>query len=487
MSGLRNNSIARKLITMNMLVTAAALVLAGASFFVYDTLTFRDSSVRYLSIQAQIIGSNSISALMFNDKSSAELTLSALHVSTHIQYAAIYRADGTPFAGYWPGKHGEFLALPAIPPGQDQSHHFEGGELALAQKILFQGNRVGTVYIRSDLQTLTDRLHRYGEIVAVVLLISFLAALVVAWVFQRAISQPLVHLAETARTVSRDRNYTIRAATVADNEEVATLIAAFNQMLEQIQQRDTDLQRSRDTLENRVQERTAELSRAEDNLRALSRRLLQMQDEERARIARELHDGSGQVLAALSMNLSLLQAKVSAWDSDTAKIANDSIQLVESILRELRTMSYLLHPPLLEDTGLESALRWFVDGFTQRSQIAVSLEISPDLGRLPKEVEIAIFRIVQECLTNIHRHSGSTEATIQLTRDAENLCLEVRDQGKGIASDSRFPAGSFAGVGIQGMRERARQLGGRLQIQSAVGRGTVVTAVLPSPAPAAES
>ncbi|HUK24083.1 MAG TPA: ATP-binding protein [Terriglobales bacterium] len=483
MFGFKNYSIAKKLITMNMLVTAAALLLAGSSFVIYDILTFRDGLVRYLSIQAQIIGSNSVSALLFNDKPSAENTLSALRTSTHIQYAAIYGPDGAPFAGYWRGRPGQFLRLPAMAPARSETHRFEDGQLDLAQTIVFQGKAVGAVYITSDLGSLTDRLRRYEEIVAVVLLVSLLAALLVSWLFQRAISRPLADLAETARLVSRDRNYSVRAAPTRDNDEVATLIAAFNEMLEQIHQRDLALQRSRDTLEMRVQERTAELSKAEDSLRALSRRLLQMQDEERQRIARELHDGSGQVLAALSMNLSLLQARSAVSDPEAVRIVKDSIRMVEDILKDLRTMSYLLHPPLLEDTGLESALRWYVDGFVQRSKIAVTLEIAPDIERLPREVELAVFRIVQECLTNIHRHSGSTAASVHLSRDAENLCLEVRDQGKGIFRKMQS-GGSRPGVGIHGMRERVRQLGGRLEVHSAPGQGTVITATLPLQSPA---
>jgi signal transduction histidine kinase len=288
-----------------------------------------------------------------------------------------------------------------------------------------------------------------------------------------------VNLAETARTVSRDRNYSTRASGLGNHDEVATLVTAFNEMLGQIQERDTALQRSHDTLETRVRERTAELSQAEGSLRALSRRLLQIQDEEKQRIARELHDGSGQMLAALSMNLSLLQAKTETKDSEAVAIVNDSIHMVEVILKELRTMSYLLHPPLLEDVGLESALRWFVEGFTQRSRIRVTVEITPDLGRLPREVEIAVFRVVQECFTNIHRHSGSPDASIQLTCEGDNLCLEVRDRGRGLGSRLQSGERFRPGVGIQGMKERARQLGGHLEVRSSVVQGTVVTAVLP--------
>ena len=487
MFGFNDYPIKKKIVAMNMLVTASALLLAGGAFFVYYVLSYRSNMVNYLSSQATIIGSNSVSALLFNDPHSAEATLSAFQASTSIHYAAIYEPDGRPFAGYWTGPHRAFLPLPAMPPGQKEVYEFQSDELVLAKAIEFEGKTVGFVYIVSDLHTLTTRLHSYTGIVASVLMLSFLAALLVSLVFQRAISEPLTALAETARIISRDRNYTLRATPTASQDEVATLISAFNEMLEQIHQRDLALQQSRDTLENRVQERTAELSRAEDSLRALSRRLLQMQDEERRRIARELHEGSGQVLAALSMNLSLLHSK-GPRDPEIRQIVDDSIRMVGDILKDLRTLSYLLHPPLLEETGLESALLWLVEGFGQRSGIQVKLEIPRPLARLPREVEIAAFRIVQECLTNVHRHSGSTKASIYVDRDEKELRVQVHDAGKGIALDPKLPGGHRAGVGIQGMRERVSQLGGRLEMHSEFGKGTVVTAVLPVPGlPSSES
>jgi signal transduction histidine kinase len=484
MFGFRDHPIRKKIVALNMLVTASALLLSGAAFFVYFLFTYRSNMVNYVSSQAAIAGYNSVSALVFNDVHSAESTLSAFRASPRIRYAAIYDANGHPFAGYWHDSHEQFRPLPEIPPGQTEVSAFHHDELALAQVVEFEGKRVGFVYIVSDLQTLTRRLHSYEGILASVLLLSFLAALLVSLPFQRSISEPLGQLAETARIVSRDRNYALRATPTGSQDEVATLIAAFNDMLEQIHQRDIALQRSHDTLENRVKERTAELSKAQNSLQALSRRLLQMQDEERRRIARELHEGSGQVLAALSMNLSLLQSKA-ARDPEIRKIVDDSTRMVADILKDLRTLSYLLHPPLLEETGLESALRWLVEGFAQRSGIRMDLQIAHKLERLPKDVEIAAFRIVQESLTNVHRHSGSSDASVYVDRSEHQLIVEVRDGGVGIGADSNLTGSPRAGVGIQGMRERVQHLGGRLEVQSEAGRGTLVRAILPLPSPSA--
>jgi PAS domain S-box-containing protein len=208
-------------------------------------------------------------------------------------------------------------------------------------------------------------------------------------------------------------------------------------------------------------------------------RLQNMQDGERRRIARELHDSVGQLLAAIGMNMEIIRAQSHKLDSEGQRAFNDNAMMVEQVSSEIRTISHLLHPPLLDVAGLASALRWYVDGFSTRSNIKVDLVIPQTLGRLPAEIEIAIFRIVQECLTNIHRHSGSATATIHLSQEGDRLTVQVRDQGKGIPLEKQhdlIEAGR-GGVGLGGMRERLRQLGGTLEIQSGP-TGTVVSATL---------
>lgn len=206
--------------------------------------------------------------------------------------------------------------------------------------------------------------------------------------------------------------------------------------------------------------------------------LQHIQDEERKRIARDLHDSVGQLLAAIAMNLSIVQAQSDQLDSKAARAVSDNAKLVAQVSSEIRTISHLLHPPLLDLAGLASALRWYVDGFSERSNIQVELEIPADIGRLPSDMEIAIFRIVQECLTNIHRHSGSATATIRVSQEDGRLVVQVEDQGKGIPADKQRELESGrGGVGFGGMRERVRQLGGVLEIRSQ-GSGTLVTVTL---------
>ncbi|HUJ11454.1 MAG TPA: PAS domain-containing protein [Verrucomicrobiae bacterium] len=227
-----------------------------------------------------------------------------------------------------------------------------------------------------------------------------------------------------------------------------------------------------------IAEDVTERRKSEEALRRLSIQLLQSQDEERRRIARELHDSTGQRLAAVAMHLSAIDGACEALDPAARKALTESCTLLDECLREIRTLSYLLHPPLLDERGLASALSWYVEGAAQRSGIEVGLEISLDLQRLPREIEITLFRVVQEALTNIHRHSGSSTATIRLVADRGTICLEVRDAGTGFLTQRSDGLPETMGVGITGMHERVRQLGGRLEIQSGI-KGTTLRVVLP--------
>lgn len=242
------------------------------------------------------------------------------------------------------------------------------------------------------------------------------------------------------------------------------------------------------TLEARVSERTAELRTANESLREFSARLLKMQDDERRRIARDLHDSVGQMLAAISMNMALIESEADKLSADAKKAFFENRSFVQQVLQGIRTMSHLLHPPLLDESGLPSALRWYVEEFSERSGITVTLEFSPSFERLSSELETAVFRIVQESLGNIHRHSQSPTAEIRIAKNDGSVSLEVRDAGRGIPVEKQeqIKFGIRTGVGLRGMRERVAQLGGQLKIDSDTS-GTAIAVTLPcTPAPAAE-
>lgn len=218
-----------------------------------------------------------------------------------------------------------------------------------------------------------------------------------------------------------------------------------------------------------------ERKRAESKVRQLSGRLLQLRDDERRRLARELHDSLGQSLTAVKMNISYLARDTSHMDERGCKALVESIELIDSCLQEVRTISHLLHPPMLDEVGLVPAIRWYATGFAQRSGITVELDLPANLGRLPTELETAVFRVVQESLTNVHRHSGSPTAVISLKAEPEAIHLQVIDHGCGIPPQklSFRQENEMVGVGLLGMRERLRQLHGQLEISSGSGKTTV--------------
>jgi len=235
------------------------------------------------------------------------------------------------------------------------------------------------------------------------------------------------------------------------------------------------------TLDTEVRARTRELEERSNQLRELSWRLLTSQDEERRHIARELHDSAGQTLTVLGITLAQLLQKTGRNAPELATEAEQIQETVQQLHREIRTTSYLLHPPLLDESGLCSAINWYVQGLLERSGLRVHLDISEEFGRLPRDMELVIFRLVQESLTNIHRHSESKTASIRIARESNQISLDIRDQGKGMspARLAEIQSGR-SGVGISGMRERLRQFEGTLNIESD-SSGTRVFATIPFP------
>jgi signal transduction histidine kinase len=243
--------------------------------------------------------------------------------------------------------------------------------------------------------------------------------------------------------------------------------------------RESQLRLNQAELERGVQERTQELLNASEELRELSARILQAQDEERRRIARELHDGAGQLIAALGMEASNLATERDRLSPRAASSLDNIESLVGQMTQDIRTMSHLLHPPLLDEIGLQSALSEYVQGFSERSGIQVSLDLPAAIERLDRDYELSLFRIVQECLTNIHRHSGSKTASIRIVQDDEALVLEVQDEGRGMSAERLSEIQlRGSGVGIRGMRERVLQLSGTMSIESD-SSGTRIHVVIP--------
>ena len=255
---------------------------------------------------------------------------------------------------------------------------------------------------------------------------------------------------------------------------------------EELRQSQEHLRILAETLETKVQTRTLELElrnnevlAQSEQLRDLSVRLIETQDHERRRIARELHDSAGQTIAALLMNLARIQTAVKSSNPELASLAEETRKYTEDLSQEIRTTSYLLHPPLLDEIGLQAALNWYAEGLKQRSGLDLQLNIHPEFERQARDIELTIFRIVQECLTNIHRHSDSKTARIRIACEDAHVVLEVVDAGRGIPPEVLAKIQDNAGVGLRGIRERVRQFGGQFRIESHEGSGTAVLVTLP--------
>lgn len=265
---------------------------------------------------------------------------------------------------------------------------------------------------------------------------------------------------------------------------------------EALRESEARYRRLAENLDNEVRTRTRELeesmrqaTRASEGLKELSARLLRIQDEERRRIARDLHDSAGQTLTALDLDLANLSEEIEKRAPYLAGKVKTAEALVQQLYSEIRTTSHLLHPPLLDEAGLFSAVQWYVQGLRDRSGLQIQFEMAPDFGRLPHDMEIVVFRLVQESLTNIYRHADSETATIRIKKDRHAVVVEVRDGGKGMPPDKLAAIQSGgSGVGIRGMRERLRQFAGELKVDSGES-GTIVFATIPIPSaiPAPES
>lgn len=244
--------------------------------------------------------------------------------------------------------------------------------------------------------------------------------------------------------------------------------ALESEIVERKQIEDT-LRRTKVELESAIEQRASVLSH-------LSARLLSLQDVERRRIARELHDSLGQYLVALKLNMDMVRQSPTRQD-----LWIEVDQLMQRCIAEVRTLSYLLHPPTMDAAGFVSATRWFVEGYGQRSGVKVTLDTPEDFGRLPDAIELALFRVLQEALANVHRHSGASEAHVLVRQNSNQVVLEVRDNGRGLPEDilRQFDdTGAGTGVGLGGIRERARELGGKLTLQSD-SSGTLLSIVIP--------
>ena len=495
------NSITRKLTRMNMLVSGAALLIACAVFVAYDLITFRLTMVHNLSIQAQIAGSNSVSALLFDDPRAAESTLTALRAAPNVVSAGIYTSDGRPFAMYQRSGTSKPLALPPVPAGQAEAHWFKDSQLVLVRNIVFEGKPVGAVYIRSDLQEMNQRLDRFVGILAVVLALSLIGALLVASIFQRAVAEPIVHLAQIARVVSRDKNYTVRASPTGNRDETDILIQAFNEMLGQIQENAGALQKAHDQLEQRVQERTAQLAVANKELELQNReveRATQLKSQFLASMSHELRTPLNAIIGfseLLSREPSITATgKYKRWLGHTIDAGKHLLQLVNDVLdlSKIEAGQMELH---LENFAVETAVPEVLSNIRQLAmakRIQVDIQGGADINIYADYVRFK--QILYNLLSNAVKFTpAGGKINLDITQDNLFAHVVVTDTGIGIRpEDQKVIFDEFrqvgkttrgvtegTGLGLAITKKLVTQQGGTIVVSSEVGKGSQFTFTLP--------
>ncbi len=490
-------SISKKLTWMNMLVSGVALLLACSAFFAYDLFTFRASVVHNLSAEAQIIGSNTVSALVFNDPHSAETTLSALKASPSIVYAAIYTPDGRSFAE---DRSGRALPLPAVPAGQTQAHWFSDGQIALVDCIVFEGKPIGFVYIRSDLRAMNDRWKSYALITAVVLLLSLVVALLISKMSQRVISEPVMQLAETVRVVSQEKDYSVRAAATGNQDEVSTLIEAFNEMLGQIQAQDTALQFAYDQLEQRVQERTTQLAAANKELEWKNReveRATHLKSQFLASMSHELRTP----LNAIMGFSDLLYEQTAGQLNDKQKrfvhhIKQGSTHLLQ-LINDILDLSKIEAGQLeirCEDFQIQDALPEVLSTIRPLAMVK-NIQVEQNLGTVPSVYadRVRFKQILYNLLSNAVKFTPKDgRIGIDCCAAGGSVCISVWDTGIGIRPEDQIlvfeefrqvegsGASGGTGLGLAITKRLVEQQGGTICLESRVGEGSRFTFSLPA-------
>ena len=447
---LRHDSIHSKLRAMNLLVSGTALLLACLAFITYDLNTFRTGLARNLSAQAQVIGLNSASALLFDDRKAAQTTLGALQGTPEIVWAAILTPTGDTFASFGVIPPGALAALPRIDPGEAQAFRAEGRRIVLVRSIVVNGRTIGSVCLEANLMDAARHAVQYGIIALVVMLMSLLLALGATSSLSRSITAPIRELARTAKTVSQERNYSVRATPSADRDELAVLVDTFNEMLTQIEQRDAALQRAHDELESRVQERTSQLVAANKEMEAFSYSVA--------------HDLRGPLEAITNLGY-ILQAtqdlQVNDEGRDLLRQLREATRRMADVIDDLLALSRATTKNLGKERLDLSAMARSIDAVLRLRFPGRSVEFSVQEGAMA-EGDTGLIRIVLENLLGnawkyTSRH-GSARIEFGVETEGDRSVYFVRDDGAGFDQQSAgrlfspfqrlHSANDFSGTGI---------------------------------------
>ena len=464
---------------MNMVVSGVALLLASAGFFAYDQITFRENLARTLSAQAQIIGANSISSILFNDPQAASSTLAGLKGSRNIASAGIFTNDGRLLAQYLRESGDDLLVLPQLPSGEVEGHWFRATHLVLVRQITSEGKPIGYVYLRADLHEIDERLKRYALIALGVLLISLLAATLVSSAFRKSVAQPIMQLAETAKRVSRDKDYTTQVTPLSEgNDEVSVLVDSFNEMLR-------ELHKSHDELEQRVSERTRELLSANRELEAFSYSVS--------------HDLRGPLDAINGFSYLLLSQYAEKLDDQTRELIENIRsggkrmgELIEALLSLSRVSSSAMRPERVDLSEIARATMQELSRSDPGRKIEFIAPAKTEVYGDTQLLRVLMENLLRNAWKYTSRHDSARIEFGSLQEDGETTYF-VKDDGSGfdphsadrlfqpfqrLHSKSEFPG---SGVGLATVRRIVHRHGGEIWAQGAVEKGAIFYFKIRSP------
>ncbi|HEY4009981.1 MAG TPA: ATP-binding protein [Acidobacteriaceae bacterium] len=476
------HTISSRIMRMNLLVSGAVLLLAVVAFFSYDMISFRMTLIRSLTAEAQIIGANSVSALMFNDPVSATATLQGLSRSPDVVSAVLTRSDGSVFATYGSAAEASFTGQHVLPPGEKEHHWLHGRRLLLAHRIVFQGSALGVVYISATLNEIGQRARHYLLIAGLILLLCMLAALLISSASRRMVAQPIASLAETARVISREHDYSVRASESGDSIEISVLTHAFNEMLGQIQQSEAALRKSKDELEDRVQERTSELTAANRELEAFSYTVA--------------HDLRGPLDSVTGLAY-LLAGTPTPLDPESREMLarlQDSTKSMSALIDDLLNFARASTTPVKRDVVDLTVMALEIAAELQRSEPGRGVDF--DIARLPPvQADAALLRIVLDnLLRNAWKYTSQhAKACIEVGAKIENgtTLYFVRDNGAGfdparvgeifepfhrLHSKSEFPG---TGIGLATVQRILARHGGKIWAEGAIEKGATFYFTVP--------
>jgi signal transduction histidine kinase len=479
----RTKSISVKLTWLNLLVTGAALLLACLSFLAYDFVSYRENLIRNLSAEAQIAGTNSISALIFKDQQAAQTTLAAFRNSPDIVRATIVSPDGSIFADYRRPGSTEKIELRHIAAHTAEAEWMRGTQVLVGYRIVFSGKPVGVVYILAHFGELGRRARRYGVIATLILVSCMAAALLATAAFRRLVTRPITALAETARVISREKDFSVRAASSADQDEITVLVEAFNEMLDQIQKRESALGEAREMLEKRVQERTAELQAANRELEAFSYSVA--------------HDLRGPLDMIGNTGYLLRNTDLSKFDAQTRELLQmlprttaRMSALIDDLLNLSRAKSAQLHRNPIDLSAMAAAI--MEDLAAGEPGRRVEVVIAPRVNAIADQglMRVALYNL----LCNAWKYtSNTTSARIEFgsREEGQATIFFVRDNGAGfdpreqdrlfqpfqrLHAQSEF---SGTGIGLATVHRIIHRHGGKIWAEARPGQGAAFFFTLP--------